>query len=95
MGSRKELALSPTLPLEANPSPVLRRPPKTLLPALLETATDVLEVLVYTATSTLPVLKISDVEKTENRAESLNADHLIQAIRLIVVDRVENAHRGP
>lgn len=60
--------------------------------ALSETATSVVEVFIFTTSTILPpVLKISDFEKIEYRADVFNADQPAQAARLTDLDHVNKA----
>lgn len=88
-GSTKELAPSSTSLLRENLSSASLCPTKISPPALVDTTKDVLEVLVYHATIPPPAFKIFDFEKTEYRADVLNADYPAQGGRPTDLDHVE------
>lgn len=90
MTSPGELTPPLTWRLERGLSPAPLHPQKVPSLAPIDTAIYVVKVSVSTiSTNLLPVFKISDFERTEYRADVLNADHPAQAVRLTDLDRVE------
>lgn len=78
-----------TSPPEENAPPALLCSPESLLPVPVDTATDALQVPVSTATIPAPVFKISVFEKSEYRADVLDAAYPAQAGRLVDLNHVE------
>lgn len=87
--SLKELAPSFLSPLREHLSPASLRPPKTLPPAHVGTATEVVKDLFFTATILPAFFRISDFKKTECIADALNDGHAAQAARLTALEDVK------
>lgn len=81
--SPKKIESPPTSPLEESPLPAPTC--SSDIPPLLsvDTATDAGKLLVCSTTIPPLVFEISHFEKSEYRADVLNADHASQAVRLI------------
>lgn len=77
---------------EKNLSPAQLCSLETLLPVPVDRSMDVLESPVSTATTPVPLFKISGFEKTKYRADALNADRLAQTARLTNADNVQKLH---
>lgn len=86
-----QLATPFTSSLEETFSPAPLHPRNILWHAFVDTVTDVVETSVSSAsTSLLPVLKISDFEKSVYRENVLRADRPAQTARLTNPDPVQN-----